>query len=163
MATAHTVYRFPTHPRMPGVVKTEVPVKRILIVDDSLPMRMILRTMLLTDNTAEWQIVEARGGQEFLDAVSSQPPFDIVMLDVQMPDIDGFTACRILRQRDQRVPVVFVTSESDLASFSRGRTAGGDSYLVKPFSPAALKATLHVLTSMTRREPTATVPPPEAA
>lgn len=135
-----------------GHPRAEPPPKRILVVDDSPPMRAILRSMLRTDNVSNWEIVEAANASEFLDAISSQAPFDMVLLDVQMPGMDGFTACRILRERDREVPVVFVTSEAGLGSFGEGRSSGGDSYLVKPFSPAALKAALHALTSVRRRE-----------
>jgi len=128
------------------------PLKRILVVDDSAPMRAILRTMLRTDKSSTWEIVEAANASEFQDAISSRAPFDMVLLDVQMPDLNGFAACRSLRERDRNVPVVFVTSEADLGSFGEGRSAGGDSYLVKPFSPAALKAALHALTNVRRRE-----------
>ncbi len=114
-------------------------------------MRAILRSMLRTDSFSNWEIVEAANASEFLDAISSQAPFDMVLLDVQMPGMDGFTACRTLRERDKEVPVVFVTSEAGLGSFGEGRSSGGDSYLVKPFSPAALKVTLHALTSIRRR------------
>jgi CheY-like chemotaxis protein len=127
------------------------PVKRILVVDDSPPMRAIVRAMLQADTSTSWDIAEATNGAEFLQTISSQTPFDVVLLDVQMPDMDGFTACRSFRERERRVPVVFLTAEGDRGSFDQGRACGGDSYLVKPFSPAALKAALHVLTSLKRR------------
>lgn len=140
-----------TRPDWPTRAYPEPPRKRILVVDDSPPMRAILRTMLRTDRSSTWEIVEAANASEFQDAISLQAPFDIVLLDVQMPDLNGFAACRTLRERDREVPVVFVTSEADLGSFSEGRSSGGDSYLVKPFSQAALKAALHALTSVRRR------------
>jgi two-component system alkaline phosphatase synthesis response regulator PhoP len=128
----------------------ERPVKRILVVDDSAPMRAMLRSMLLTDNATCWEMVEAVSGADFLELISSQAAFDAVLLDVQMPGMDGFTACRLFREQHRRTPVVFLTAEGDRGSFDQGRASGGDSYLAKPFSPAALKTVLHVLTDLRR-------------
>ncbi|HUL79368.1 MAG TPA: response regulator [Vicinamibacteria bacterium] len=125
--------------------------KRILVVDDSPPMRAILTAMLRTDKATRWGIAEAGGGSEFLDALALQPQFDSIVLDVQMPDMDGFSACRILRELNRETPVLFVTAEGDPSSYAKGRTAGGDSYLVKPFTPSALRSALSALTSLHRK------------
>jgi CheY-like chemotaxis protein len=150
MATASDAPQLTTRRTGERARPDEIPARRILVVDDSPPMRAVLRTMLRTDRSTSWTIVEASNGVEALDVISSQPPFDVVLLDVQMPGMDGFTVCRRLRERHPRVSVVFLTAEGDRGSFDRGRASGGDSYLVKPFSPAALKAALHVLTSLKR-------------
>jgi CheY-like chemotaxis protein len=150
MATASDVPR-PADPRRGShACREEIPARRILVVDDSPPMRALVRTVLRTDKSTSWTIAEASNGAEALDLISSQPRCDVVLLDVQMPGMDGFTACRRLRERDRQVPVVFLTAEGDRGSFDWGRASGGDSYLVKPFSPAALKAALHVLASLRR-------------
>ncbi len=158
MATISDVAHLPAPQRTEPAQRGERPVKRILLVDDSAPMRAILRSMLLTDNSTSWDIAEATSGAEFLELASSQSPFDVILLDVQMPGMDGFTACRRFRDGNRQVPVVFLTAEGDRGSFDRGRSSGGDSYLAKPFSPAALKAVLHVFTDLRRcAEPGATV------
>jgi CheY-like chemotaxis protein len=163
MATTYAVNRpstaTPTRPA-PRMGRLAPPTRRILVVDDSPAMHAVIRSMLRDDNVTSWDMVAASSGPGLLDAVSSQGPFDVILLDVQMPGMDGFTACSALRERGCRVPVVFVTAETDLESFRRGRASGGDSYLVKPFSATALRAGLHVFTSMARRE---TATPPDAA
>lgn len=127
------------------------PAKRILTVDDNPVMRATLRAMLRTDSDYRWEVVEATSGPDFLLALSLHAPFDVVSLDVQMPGMDGFAACRALRDVDPLVPVLFLTAEGDPASYIKGRVAGGDSYLCKPFSASGLMAALHVLVSLKRR------------
>ena len=125
--------------------------KRVLIVDDHAPTRAVIRGMLQLDKTETWEVVEAGNGAESIRAVASAPqPFDIILLDVNMPDMDGFGVCRAIREIDGTVPIVFITAEKDFASFNEGRKAGGDSYLVKPVSRAALKSAVDMFTSMSR-------------
>jgi two-component system response regulator ResD len=135
------------------VPREEAPVKRVLTVDDSAPMRAMLRSMLETDSWIRWEVVQAGSGVEFLDALALQAPFDLCVLDVMMPGMDGYAVCRILRDLNQQVPVLFVTAEGTPGNYSQGRLAGGDSYLVKPFSAPALLTAVHMLVSLKRRLP----------
>jgi len=135
-----------------GAARAERTVKRLLVADDSAPMRAILLAMLRADDSTRWEVVEAASGIELLDAVAEQAPFDVVVLDVQMPGMDGFSACRVLRELNRELPVLFVTAEGDPGSFAMGRAVGGDSYLVKPFSASGLRTALHVLTNVKRRQ-----------
>jgi CheY-like chemotaxis protein len=142
-------------PRLPQAVAA-IPTRRILIVDDCLVSRTLMRSMLRADRDIDWQVVEAGSGEEFLEAVSaptvaSQDGFDVIVLDVQMPGMGGLEACRVLREVDNSVPILFVTADASRDGFRKGREAGGDSYLTKPFSRAGLKAALAVLTSLKRR------------
>jgi CheY-like chemotaxis protein len=133
--------------------REEAPVKRVLTVDDSAPMRAMLRSMLETDSSVRWEVVQAGSGVEFLDALALQAPFDLCVLDVLMPGMDGYAVCRILRELNQQVPVLFVTAESTPGNYSQGRLAGGDSYLVKPFSAPAFLTAVHMLVNLKRRLP----------
>jgi len=126
-------------------------VKRVLTADDSATMRAMLRSILGNDAAVRWEIVQASTGAEFLEALAQQGPFDLCILDVQMPGMDGYSACRSLRELNQQVPVLFVTGEGDPGSYGQGRQAGGDSYLVKPFSSSALLSATHMLVSLKRR------------
>ena len=114
-------------------------------------MRAMLRSMLVTDSSVRWEVVQASSGAEFLEALAGQSTFDLCVLDVQMPGMDGYAACRALRELDQQVPVLFVTAEGDPGNYIQGRQAGGDSYLVKPFSSSALLTAVHMLVSLKRR------------
>jgi DNA-binding response OmpR family regulator len=125
--------------------------KRVLIVDDHAPTRALIKNVLEAEKGASFEIVEAGTGMECLKAADSKGPFDLILLDVNLPDMDGFEICKALRSVDQGVPIVFVTAKTGLKDFSAGRAAGGDSYLVKPIARAALRSMVGLFTSMSRR------------
>jgi CheY-like chemotaxis protein len=125
--------------------------KRVLIVDDHPPTRTVIRAILESDKSSRFEIVEAANGRECLELFEARGPFDLVLLDVNMPDVDGYQACRGIRAKDASVPVVFVTANKDMKDYAAGRAAGGDSYLVKPVARAALRSIVSLFTSMGRR------------
>jgi DNA-binding response OmpR family regulator len=125
--------------------------KRVLIVEDHPATRTLIRTILEADKTETYEVVEAATGTECLKAADSKGPFDLVLLDVNLPDMDGFSVCRAIRHVESRVPIVFVTAKGDLKDYAAGREAGGDSYLVKPISRAALRSIVSLFTSVERR------------
>jgi DNA-binding response OmpR family regulator len=124
--------------------------KRILIVDDHAPTRALIRTVLEAEKTDTFKVVEAGTGTDCLKAADREGPFDLVLLDVNLPDMDGYSICRALRHVDPNVPVVFITARGDLKDYAAGREAGGDSYLVKPIARAALRSMVHLFTSIER-------------
>ena len=124
--------------------------KRVLVVDDHAPTRSTIRALLETDKAHVFEVVEAANGTECLMVFDSHGPFDLVLLDVAMPDLDGFAVCTALRRVDKFVPVVFITGQRDLKDFNSGREAGGDSYLVKPIARAALRSIVNLFTSIER-------------
>ena len=93
---------------------------------------------------------EAGTGTECLKAADKTGPFDLILLDVNLPDMDGYAICRALRHVDKKVPIVFVTAKGDLKDYTAGREAGGDSYLVKPIARAALRSIVNLFTSIER-------------
>ena len=125
--------------------------KRVLIVDDHAPTRSTIRTLLEADKNTAFEVVEAANGTECLKVFDSKGPFDLILLDVNMPDLDGYAVCTALRRVDKDVPVVFITGQRDLTDYHSGRDAGGDSYLVKPISAAALRSTVHLFTTLSRK------------
>jgi DNA-binding response OmpR family regulator len=124
--------------------------KRILIVDDHVPTRTLIRTILEQEKTDTFDVIEAGNGTDCLKAVDKAGPFDLILLDVNLPDMDGYSVCRALRHVDKKVPIVFVTAKGDLKDYSAGRDAGGDSYLVKPIARAALRSVVSLFTSIER-------------
>ena len=124
--------------------------KRILVVADHAPTVAIVRAILDAEKHTQYEVVEANTGTECLKAVDQKGPFDLILLDVNLPDMDGFSVCRALRSVETRVPIVFVTAQGDLNHFAAGREAGGDSYLVKPISRAALRSIVSLLTNIER-------------
>jgi two-component system response regulator MtrA len=109
---------------------------RILIVDDDeMGSRMV--QFLLTEQGYQVDIVDnARGA---LALVERQPP-DLMLLDIMMPQLNGFQIYQRLRERDFDIPVIFVTGKDDLEDKLQGLRMGADDYICKPFQPAELTA-----------------------
>jgi two-component system KDP operon response regulator KdpE len=102
---------------------------RVLIVDDEPPIRRFLRTSLSAQG---YQVVEAADGRAALEAMR-HGPVDIVVLDLGLPDIDGFEVIRNLRDSGSLVPIIVLSSRVDEAGKVRALDLGADDYLTKPF------------------------------
>jgi len=124
--------------------------KRVLVVDDHAPTRVLIRTFLEAEKADTYHVVEAANGRDCLMSADSQGPFDLILLDIKLPDLDGFEVCRAIRRVDPEVPIVFVTAQGDLRDFNAGRSAGGDSYLVKPIARQALRSVVALFTNVQR-------------
>ena len=120
----------------------------ILIVDDEPPILDLVRFTL---EDADVRVVEASDGVEGL-AVARRVKPDLILLDVHMPRLDGLEACRQIRREPAlaRTPIVMLTAAGQEADRARGREAGADEYLTKPFSPLALLALVEALVPETR-------------
>lgn len=105
--------------------------KKILIVDDEPNNLQILRQIL----NADYSLIFAKNGKEALDAVEKHKP-DLVLLDVMMPEMDGYEACQQLKNNPitQSIPVIFVTAMSDVDDESHGFDVGAVDYITKPVS-----------------------------
>lgn len=108
---------------------------RLLVVDDEDSLVHLLNDAL---RFAGYDVVMARTGREALERVKDSSP-DLVVLDVMLPDLDGFEVCRRLRRDGDDVPVVFLTARDDPDGLRTGFTGGGDDYLTKPFSLEELR------------------------
>lgn len=124
--------------------------KRVLIVDDHAPTRVLIRSILEAEKSEQFAVADAATGTDCLKAYDKNGPFDLILLDVNLPDMDGYSVCRALRHVDKQVPIVFVTAKGDLRDYAAGREAGGDSYLVKPIARAALRSIVNLFTSIER-------------
>ena len=91
-----------------------------------------------------FEVASAATGREAIDAVPAARP-DLIVLDVMLPDLDGFEVCRRLRSDGSRTPVLFLTARDGTEDKVRGLTLGGDDYLVKPFSLEELVARIHAV------------------
>ncbi|WP_196823045.1 response regulator transcription factor [Arthrobacter sp. CAN_A6] len=114
---------------MAGVKKTG-PEAKLLVVDDEPNIRELLSTSL---RFAGFDVVAAANGREALAAAETHNP-DLAVLDVMLPDMDGFTVTRRLRAAGRHFPVVFLTARDDTDDKVTGLTVGGDDYVTKPFS-----------------------------
>ncbi len=119
------------------------PAARILVVDDRAEGRKLLALRL---QHAGYVVLQAESGAQALD-VAAREPLDLVLLDVLMPGMDGFEACRRLRALPamQAVPVVMVTALESTDDCVRGLEAGADDFIIKPFKPAELQARVRSL------------------
>jgi two-component system OmpR family response regulator len=115
--------------------------QKLLLVDDEENLRSMLAAALRHNG---FEVEVASSGREALDAIGEIRP-DIVLLDVMMPDLDGFEVCRRLRNDGIRTPVLFLTARDATEDKVRGLTLGGDDYLVKPFSLEELVARVEAL------------------
>jgi DNA-binding response OmpR family regulator len=104
--------------------------RRILVVDDEVRMVRFIRLNLEHDG---FQVIEAYNGMQALERIRTNLP-DLVLLDVMMPDIDGFEVLRTIREISQ-VPVIMLTAKGEEDDRVRGLELGADDYITKPFSP----------------------------
>jgi two-component system OmpR family response regulator len=103
---------------------------KLLVVDDEPNIRELLSTSL---RFAGFEVVSAGNGRDALAAAESHAP-DLAVLDVMLPDMDGFTVTRRLRAAGKHFPVLFLTAKVDTEDKVTGLTVGGDDYVTKPFS-----------------------------
>ncbi len=109
--------------------------ERVLVVEDD---RSVRETATLLLERAGLRVTAVGDGLQALDALAGHR-FDLVLLDVMLPSVDGFEVCRTIR-RDSQIPIVILTARSDVADVVAGLELGADDYLTKPFQPAELLA-----------------------
>lgn len=111
---------------------------RILLVDDAVENRELLEARLTAEGYA---VVEAGTGEDALRLAEGERP-DLVLLDVMLPDRDGFDICAALKTAFGKtyVPIILVTALEDVDSLERGFEAGADDFITKPFAPRAFMA-----------------------
>ncbi|WP_438434184.1 response regulator transcription factor [Gorillibacterium sp. sgz500922] len=123
---------------------------RVLVVDDEWKMRNLLRIFLTREG---FEVKEATNGHEALQ-LARQEAFDVVLLDVMLPDMDGWQVCKKIRE-SSRVPILMLTARSETKDKVYGLGIGADDYLTKPFEPEELLARVY---SLIRRSANLPVP-----
>lgn len=128
--------------------ETAFPPRRILVVDDSSLVRLYYRKAL---EQAGFEVEQALNGLEALEKCLAHT-FDLVIVDVNMPKMDGFSFVRSLRRSAEvtNVPALIITTEAGAEDFRQGRFAGANFYLVKPVSEDDLRRHAAALTGATR-------------
>jgi two-component system OmpR family response regulator len=119
---------------------------RLLVVDDEATILELLSGSL---RLAGFEVVTAASGDEAVRAAASSRP-DLVLLDVMMPDGDGFEAIRRIRAGGSEVPVIFLTARDEVADRVKGFDMGGDDYVTKPFSLDELLGRIRAVLKRTR-------------
>jgi len=112
-----------------------VPASKVLVIDDEPPIRKLLRMGLATQG---YQIMEAPNGKAALELLAQKP--DLVILDLGLPDIQGHELLRMIRARNESVPIVVLSSRGDEAGKVRALDYGADDYVTKPFGMEELLA-----------------------
>jgi two-component system KDP operon response regulator KdpE len=110
---------------------------RVLVIDDEPPIRKLLRVGLTAHG---YQIIEASSGKMALELFGEQPPPDLIVLDLGLPDMQGHELLRTMRARNDSVPIVVLSSRDDEAGKVQALDSGADDYLIKPFGMDELLA-----------------------
>jgi DNA-binding response OmpR family regulator len=108
----------------------------VLVIDDERSIRLLCRVNL---GASGMEVLEASNGDEGLDLARREQP-DLVLLDVMMPGLDGWSVARALADdpETRTIPVVFLTARADASDRRRGQQLGGVGYVVKPFDPVEI-------------------------
>ncbi|HWZ44961.1 MAG TPA: response regulator [Candidatus Saccharimonadales bacterium] len=110
---------------------------KVLLVDDSSTALLMAETILKQHTT--YEVVTARDGKEAVQKAEAEKP-DLILMDVVMPRMDGFAACREIRKQEhlKSMPIIMVTSRGEPINVEMGYRSGCDAYLTKPISPTEL-------------------------
>ena len=121
--------------------------KKVLILEDEENIRSFV---VINLQRAGYVTVEAGTGQEALDKLKEHPDVDVAVLDIMLPDIDGFEVCRRIRATSKRIGIIMLTARTQEMDKVTGLMNGADDYVTKPFSPAELTARLDALVRRVR-------------
>jgi diguanylate cyclase (GGDEF)-like protein len=115
--------------------------KKILIVDDSIVEVKIIRRLL----GSKYEVIEAFDGKSAIEMANKFIP-DLILLDIIMPDIDGFSVCKLLKEQTNTadIPIIFITAASAVQDIVKGFEVGGQDYITKPFHSQELCARVKV-------------------
>src|SRR6202030_2732943 len=124
-------------------------IPKVLVVDDEPNIRELVEVALKFHGCA---VAVSASGKDALHQAEIYEP-DLMILDVMLPDMDGFEVCRTLRAEGNDVPVIFLTARDTTSDTIRGLTLGGDDYVTKPFSVEALVARVRAVLRRAARAP----------
>src|SRR5450432_2881996 len=125
-------------------------IPKVLVVDDEPNIRELVEVALKFHGCA---VSVSASGKDALHQAEAYEP-DLMILDVMLPDMDGFEVCRTLRSEGNEVPVIFLTARDTTSDTIRGLTIGGDDYVTKPFSVEALVARVRAVLRRASRSAT---------
>ena len=123
--------------------------KKVLILEDEENIRSFI---VINLQRAGYETLEAGTGNEALDKLNDNPDVDVAVLDIMLPDIDGFEVCRRIRATNKRMGIIMLTARTQEMDKVTGLMTGADDYVTKPFSPAELTARLDALVRRVRGE-----------
>ncbi len=121
--------------------------KKVLILEDEENIRSFV---VINLQRAGYVTVEAGSGEEALERLKEHPDVDVAVLDIMLPDIDGFEVCRRIRATSKHIGIIMLTARTQEMDKITGLMNGADDYVTKPFSPAELTARLDALVRRVR-------------
>lgn len=132
--------------RLMGLPASTPPMKRILIVDDSPAARSLVAAAL--NEPENLSVERISSGIEALKRISTAD-FDLVITDINMPDLSGLELIRFIKQSERlrHLPVLVISTDATAPDRARALALGADAYLAKPFTPAQLRQTIEKVTS----------------
>ena len=116
--------------------------KKVLILEDEVNIRSFV---VINLRRAGYDAIEAATGQEALDRLQENPDIGVAILDIMLPDIDGFEVCRRIRATSRQIGIIMLTARAQEMDKVTGLMTGADDYVTKPFSPAELTARVDAL------------------
>ena len=116
--------------------------KKVLVLEDELNIRSFV---VINLKRAGYEVIEAGTGQEALDRLHQYPDIGVAILDIMLPDMDGFEVCRRIRATNKQMGVIMLTARTQEMDKITGLMTGADDYVTKPFSPAELTARIDAL------------------
>ncbi len=116
--------------------------KKVLILEDEVNIRSFV---VINLKRAGYEVIEAGTGMEALDKLEKHPEVGVAILDVMLPDIDGFEVCRRIRAAGTKIGIIMLTARTQEMDKVTGLMTGADDYVTKPFSPAELTARIDAL------------------
>ncbi|MBO5079200.1 MAG: response regulator transcription factor [Oscillospiraceae bacterium] len=116
--------------------------KKVLILEDEENIRSFV---VINLKRAGYDAIEAATGQEALDRLRENPDVGVAILDIMLPDIDGFEVCRRIRATSKQIGIIMLTARTQEMDKITGLMTGADDYVTKPFSPAELTARIDAL------------------
>ena len=116
--------------------------KKVLILEDEVNIRSFV---VINLKRAGYAAIEAGTGQEALDRLRENPDIGVAILDIMLPDIDGFEVCRRIRATNKQIGIIMLTARTQEMDKVTGLMTGADDYVTKPFSPAELTARIDAL------------------
>ena len=111
--------------------------KKVLILEDEVSIRSFV---VINLNRAGYEVIEAGTGMEALEKLKEHPDVGVAILDIMLPDIDGFEVCRNIRATDKKIGIIMLTARSQEMDKITGLMTGADDYVTKPFRPQILGA-----------------------
>ena len=117
--------------------------KKVLVLEDEANIRSFV---VINLKRAGYEAIEAETGEEALAQLKRNPDIKVALLDIMLPDMDGFEVCRRIRAGDNNIGIIMLTARTQEMDKVTGLMTGADDYVTKPFSPAELTARIDALT-----------------